>query len=99
MRRQDRHRHKPIRIALVQFLRQARRFSAEDQDDVARIAERHIPERSCGLGREEVRGSEGRHLLLECIPAWPDMRLDMFPVIEAGPLYLTFTELKSKRCN
>src|SRR4030095_9488060 len=41
--------------------------------------------------------AKGWELVLERIPAWPHVWIDMFPVVEPGALYLTFIKRKAKR--
>jgi hypothetical protein len=97
MRRQHGHSDKPVSIALVQFRRQTGGFTPEDEDDIGRRAEWHIPKQSRRPRRKEVRIAKHRKLALERFPTWPHARLDMFPVVEAGPFQLTFTKRKAKR--
>src|ERR1051326_7241536 len=66
---------------------------------MARLTERHIPEHSLCLRREKVRGSKRRKFLLEGFPAWPNARIDVLPVVQAGPFHLTFTQGKSDGFN
>jgi len=97
MRRQDWHSDKAVFITLMQVRWQAGGFTAEDEDDIGRFTERHVPEESLRLRREKVRSAESRKLFLERIPAWPHARIDMLPVVESGSLYLTFIQRKAQR--
>ena len=81
----------------MQFVRQAGGFTSEDKDHIAWRTERHVPEEALCFRREEVRIAEGRKLFLERVPAWPHTRIDMFPVVEAGSLHLTFSKRKAER--
>jgi len=97
MWRHDRHTHKPVSIALVQLRRQAGGLTAEDENNVARLTKWRVPEESLRLRRKEVRVAERRKVLLERIPAWPNPRIDVFPVVETRTLHLTFIQRKAKR--
>jgi hypothetical protein len=76
---------------------QARSFTTEDKNEIARARERDVPEESLRPCGEKVRLSERRKFLLECIPAWPYARIHMFPVVKAGALDLAFMNRKSQR--
>src|SRR5262249_31964991 len=76
---------------------QPRRFTSEDQDNIGRLTEWRVPEQSLCPRGEEIRIAQSRKLVLECIPAWPHTRIDMFPVVKAGALHLRFIKREAKR--
>jgi hypothetical protein len=81
----------------MQLCGQTGGFTTEDENDVGRLTERHVPEQSLRPRRKEVGCSEARKLVLERVPAWPHSRLDVFPIIETRSLYLSFIERKAQR--
>src|SRR5207237_10548549 len=84
-------------LGLVQLRWQSCRVTPDNQDDLGRFTEWHVPQESLRLRREEVWTAESRKLVLERIPVWPHARFDMFPVVEAGSLHLTFIKRKAER--
>ena len=84
-------------ISLVKFSRQHAGLTPEDKHHILRCTKRRVPEESCRLCREEIWIAECWQLLLERLPVRPDAQVDVFPVVEAGPLHLALVERKAER--
>ena len=80
----------------MQLGRQPTRFAPKDQDDTFARAEGRVPEETRGFRREEEGLAEVRQLMLECIPAWPHVQVDVLPIIEASALHLALVQGEAK---
>ncbi|HUQ48956.1 MAG TPA: hypothetical protein VM053_12050 [Gemmatimonadaceae bacterium] len=67
-------------------------LSSEDKHDIARLAERGVPEKLRCFGREEPWRAERRQLELERFPARPHLQIDVLPVVEPRALHLALVE-------
>lgn len=97
MLRQDRHRNHAIAIARVNGRRKSASLAAEHQHDIARRAERHVPEQSSPFRGEEVWLAKAREPLLEFLPTVPDAEVHVRPIVEPCSSQLALVERESER--
>ena len=93
----NRHRNHAIGIARMNGWRKSSRLAAEHEHDVTRLAKRDVPQQSSALRRKKVRFSEARELPLEFLPAFPEAKVHVLPVVEPRSSQLALVEREPER--